>query len=144
MYIWNKINKDDSLDLIIVSALYGLLDFREVIHDYSAIMNQTGRIWMEKNLFEILQAYVTENSITKIYNFLSKPYLTPLNGKFADTEIISICIWKTKGKLLGSASLGKKGKCLRELVLKTQLPDIIDGFSVTYQKTGFEMKSCSS
>ena len=89
---WYKLKQNTNLDLVIVSALYGLLRYDETIRYYNKTMkdkmgNNTLKTWWKNNgLCKILKDYVDKNHITKIYNVLSKDYTEALRNYFIDTE----------------------------------------------------------
>lgn len=93
---WEKIGETQNLDLVIVSALYGLLRYDEPIQDYNVMMSgkrgKTGRQtlktwWRNSGLCAILKDYIYENSISEVHNVLSNDYNEALLGCFMNMEI---------------------------------------------------------
>ncbi|MHC1610869.1 MAG: peroxide stress protein YaaA [Candidatus Methanospirareceae archaeon] len=87
---WEKLRETQNLDLVIVSALYGLLRYDEPIRHYDITMKdkigyQTLKTWWRNNgLCAILKDYIDENSISEVHNVLSKDYNEALRGCFID------------------------------------------------------------
>lgn len=90
---WEKIGETQNLDLVIVSALYGLLRYDEPIQDYNVMMSgemgkighQTLKTWWRNNgLCAILKNYINGNNISEVHNVLSNDYNEALRGCFID------------------------------------------------------------
>ena len=87
---WEKLRKTQNLDLVIVSALYGLLRYDEPIRYYDITMkdrigHQTLKTWWRNiGLCAILKDYINENNISEVHNVLSKDYNEALLGCFID------------------------------------------------------------
>lgn len=88
---WEKLRETQNLDLVIVSALYGLLRYDEPIRHYDITMkdkigHQTLKTWWRNNgLCAILKDYINENSsILEVHNVLSNDYNEALRGCFID------------------------------------------------------------
>lgn len=90
---WEKIKNNPQLDLVIVSALYGLIRYNEWIRDYNRTMQDkigTQKIktwWRNNKLYAILRDYIIENNISDVYNFLSIDYNDALKGDLTDLGI---------------------------------------------------------
>lgn len=85
---WNKLNRNPELKLVIVSALYGFVNYNESIRYYNRTMKDyiyPGKLlktwWSNQSLSEILLDYVTQNGIQKVHNFLSTDYAQALSLK---------------------------------------------------------------
>ncbi len=87
-FAWKKLEKTPQLDLVIVSALYGIVRFNEPIRNYNRTMkdkvqNQTLKTWWRKHgLCEIVRGYIENNRITELHNVLSNDYNDALRGCF--------------------------------------------------------------
>jgi len=83
---WEKLINSSNLDLVIVSALYGLLKYDESIRNYNAAMKDTvaGRklkTWWRKNgLCTILKNYISKNKILEMHFVLFADYNEALEG----------------------------------------------------------------
>lgn len=90
---WDKLIKNPELDLVIVSALYGLLRYDEPIRYYDTSMtNKIGkhtlRTWWRKNgLCAILKDYINKNNISKVHNVLSNDYNEAIRDCFSDMKL---------------------------------------------------------
>ncbi|MCD6161469.1 MAG: peroxide stress protein YaaA [candidate division Zixibacteria bacterium] len=90
---WQQLEGNPKLDLIIVSALFGLVKWNESLRDYNVAMKNKiegkslKRWWRDNNLCGILKDYIKENNISKIYNILSNDYSDALRGCFANCGI---------------------------------------------------------
>lgn len=90
---WSKLKQATNLDLVIVSALYGLLRHDETIRYYNKTMKDkmgtyTLKTWWRNNgMHGILKDYVNKNNIKEIYIALSKDYSEALSNYFTDTEV---------------------------------------------------------
>jgi len=83
LYI-NK-NNDNNLHILIVSGLYGLLKFNDIIHDYHLEMNNNP-IWINENDFSIrneVDNYIIANNIPEVNVFysLSPIYISALKPR---------------------------------------------------------------
>lgn len=93
---WEKLRKTANLDLVIVSALYGLLRYDEPIRYYDKTMknkigNKTLKAWWRNNdLCAILEDYVNRNNISEIHLVLSNDYSEAIKGCFIDMKVKSI------------------------------------------------------
>jgi len=83
---WDKLQKSGGLNLVIISALYGLLMFNEPIQDYNITMknkigSSTLKTWWRKNgLGQILKDYVLNQDIKVVKNLLSIDYNDAIRG----------------------------------------------------------------
>lgn len=78
---WNKIKQSEELELIIVSALYGLVNWNEPIRNYNRTMDdhvhprrRLNTWWSHKTLSSILLDFVIVNNIKTVHSFLSEKY----------------------------------------------------------------------
>lgn len=89
---WDKLIKNPGLDLVIVSALYGLLRYDEPIQYYDMSMknkigHRTLKTWWRKNgLCAILKDYIYRNNISEIHNVLSNDYNEAIRDCFEDMQ----------------------------------------------------------
>jgi len=110
---WNKLKQNTSLDLVIVSALYGLLRYEETIQNYDLtmkdkIVNSTLKIWWKNNgLSGILKDYINKNKITKVYSVLSRDYTKALGNLLINTDVKIIYKDFSKYKSGSNAYRGK-------------------------------------
>lgn len=90
---WNKLKETVNLDLVIISALYGLLRYNEAIQYYNKKMpdkigHQTLKTWWRNNgLCVILKVYIDKNNISEVHNVLSNDYNEALRDCFVDMEV---------------------------------------------------------
>lgn len=78
---WEKLAQTDHVEIIIVSALYGLLIPWEAIREYNLTMAtavvrrlKLSRWWIKEEIGHHLKEYILRNQITDVYNFLSSSY----------------------------------------------------------------------
>lgn len=77
---WGKLSENCKLDLVIISAFYGLLRYDDWICDYNITMKdkigkKTLKTWWRNNgLCQISEDYIIENNISEVHNFLSNDY----------------------------------------------------------------------
>jgi len=87
---WDKLEKTANLDLLIVSALYGLVRYDEPIRYYDKTMKdriegQTLKTWWRNHdLCTILKDYINKNNISEVHVVLSNDYNEALFGCFTD------------------------------------------------------------
>ena len=79
--IWNELAKSNDVCVLIVSALYRILNYNEPIQNYNRAMDidkvQGTKLqtwWNENGLPEIVKSLALVHGIGRIYSFLSKPY----------------------------------------------------------------------
>lgn len=90
---WDKLKKNPELDVVIISALYGLLRYDEPIRYYDISMkNKKGqhtlKTWWRKNgLCAILKDYINKNNISKVHNVLSNDYNEAIRDCFVDMKL---------------------------------------------------------
>ena len=91
---WEKLRETQNLDLVIISALYGLLRWDEPIQYYNKTMkddkiaHQTLKTWWRNNgLCTILKDYINKNDISEVHNVLSNDYNEALLGCFGEMNV---------------------------------------------------------
>jgi len=78
---WNKLKRSKELELIIVSALYGLVNWNEPIRNYNRTMDdhvhprrRLNTWWSRETLSGILLDFIIANKINTVHSFLSEKY----------------------------------------------------------------------
>lgn len=78
---WQQLAEVDHVEILIVSALYGLLIPFEPIRNYNLMMNTSiaprfrlSRWWVDQGLDALLKEYVIYNRISEVHDFLSGSY----------------------------------------------------------------------
>jgi len=86
-------NKDNNLHILIISGLYGILEFRDEIIDYHLKINDGTNIWGSL-LTDVINQYILENSIenNNVFFALSNEYLKKIepNEQWKDLWINKI------------------------------------------------------
>ncbi len=79
--VWERLRGCVGAEVLVVSALYGLLSPREAIRDYRPTMNdlfapglRLGRWWSERGLGSLLAEYVERSRAAVVHDFLSGSY----------------------------------------------------------------------
>jgi cytoplasmic iron level regulating protein YaaA (DUF328/UPF0246 family) len=70
----DKLIQNKIIDIVIVSAMYGLINYNTKIKNYDLSMGQLGgvKFWNNGNLLtNSLNFYIAENQISSVYTFLS-------------------------------------------------------------------------
>lgn len=88
---WKKLNNSQNLNLLIVSAFYGVVKHDETIRNYNRTMNRDkieGRLlktwWRKHGLCDIILDYIITNKVKVVHDFLSLNYseaVWPLQSK---------------------------------------------------------------
>lgn len=87
---WERVRGNPEVDVVIVSSLYGLLDYREPVRDYDLHMDGEfrGRMvkdyWRRGGLPDVLAALLQGGGYGHIHNYLSTNY----NGAAGDLETL--------------------------------------------------------
>jgi len=110
---WEKLRSTPHLDLVIVSALYGLLRYDESIQNYDVMMQ--GKIgnhtlkwwWRNKGLCMILRDYINKNNISEVHNVLSNDYNEALRDCFVSMNVKHLCHDFSEYKSGSNAHRGK-------------------------------------
>lgn len=119
--LWSSVARSDSVEIVIVSALYGLLTPWEPIRYYNVSMTdpfahrlRLARWWSDQGLGRLLTEYVKRNGASVVHDFLS--------GAYADVAA-DLSEFKTAVKLqrhsypgLGSGADHHRGRDVRALL----------------------------
>lgn len=81
--LWSKLAVSESVDVLIVSSLYGLLTPEETIRKYDLSMNRAmvrrnlslRKWWINQGLPYLLSEHIRNNSYTMVHDFLSGSFL---------------------------------------------------------------------
>ena len=78
---WGLLGATEDVCVLIISALYGVLQYDEPIQKYNRAMDKdrVGEVklqnwWKQHGLAEIVKAFIASQNIGRVYSFLSKPY----------------------------------------------------------------------
>jgi cytoplasmic iron level regulating protein YaaA (DUF328/UPF0246 family) len=120
---WKMLSKNPELNLIIVSALYGLVNYNEPIRYYNITMKNhiyPGRLlktwWKNQNLSNILLDYVTKNKIEVVYDFLSDDYAQAVEHFPLSVKKIGVQYFSHTYSGLGSGSNYYRGEEVNKLI----------------------------
>lgn len=89
----DKLKRLQDVDLVIISALYGIVRFDESIRYYDTTMNNKvqgknlKRWWKYQNLSAILNNYIIQNNISHVHVVLSNDYMEALGESFSNLNI---------------------------------------------------------
>lgn len=147
----------DNVDILIVSAFYGLAQLEESLAKYNLEMKDAlgsgqkiHQFWADGNLSDVLRQYVHDHGISFVWSLLPNstdyPYhqtLASFWSKPEDVKCYHVKVYKAEGKPAGSGSGQKRGEWLNEvlttdpglLCLPSSLPNgfqNIKGFSFCY------------
>lgn len=118
---WNKLKETPHLDVVIISALYGLVRYSEPIQFYdlnmdkSKIDGQKLKTWWRKNgLGEILRDYINTNSVFKVHNVLSRNYNEAIGSCFSNME--DKCHFHNEFNKYGNGSNSYRGKWINGFI----------------------------
>jgi len=105
--------------VIIVSALYGLLDAHDSIRDYDIEMRYTRHFWQLHSLGEILEDYILKLRPNRVHDLLSNQYRLslkpfPITDRF-ERFGINYIEYNYPGQ--GMGALWHRGNDLKELLL---------------------------
>jgi len=113
--------KVKSLQVIIISAMYGLLDANDLIRDYNLAMDCTlpsgtkvMTWWKNKKLGKILEEYILNYKPTCVHDFLSGNYRKSLQPWPPDSIKDIVKIYNFPG--LGFGANLQRGKILRKIL----------------------------
>lgn len=73
---WNKIielHNQNKIEVLIVSALYGVIEFQRLIPEYDLTIKETREIW-GNTIMEAVNQFVKDKEILNIFNCLSNDY----------------------------------------------------------------------
>ncbi|MEM2960955.1 MAG: peroxide stress protein YaaA, partial [Candidatus Bathyarchaeia archaeon] len=120
---WIKLNNNPNLKMLIVSALYGLVNFKEHIRYYNRKMDVDkvdGKLlktwWSQQWLSDILIDYVKQNRIEVVHDFLSTHYKEAIQPFPSNLEKINVQYIPHDYAGLGSGSDYYRGKDVNNLI----------------------------
>ena len=119
---WSKLSRISDLELVIVSALYGLINFDEPIRLYNLTMKDRIpggpllKTWWKRHLPKILSDYILIKGFQAIHDFLSIDYSKAVEGynellEEADTKVIKHTYPK-----MGTGSNYRRGEEVNQLI----------------------------
>jgi hypothetical protein len=80
--LWTRLDGTDTVDLLIVSSLYGLVTPREAIRAYDMPMNRTVRMgvplkkwWMSRAILSLLAEFIRRNGYSLVHDFLGGSFV---------------------------------------------------------------------
>jgi hypothetical protein len=90
--------KRGCLDIVIVSALYGVINYNTEINNYDLMMSQGGlsRLW-DDHIVSSIQNYKLETGITHTYIALSNSYLNVANRNGGLDQITDLWVYGLRG-----------------------------------------------
>jgi cytoplasmic iron level regulating protein YaaA (DUF328/UPF0246 family) len=122
---WNKLERNPKIRLIIVSALYGLVNYNEPIRNYNRSMKDhitPERLlktwWKMHSLADILLNYVRLNEIKEVHDFLSNDYRDALTNLPWRYKSIGVLYFPHDYPGLGSGSDFHRGIDVNKLIQK--------------------------
>jgi len=122
---WDKLKQNPKIRLIIVSALYGLLNYNEPIRYYNRSMKdhitprRLLKTWWKKHaLTDILLNYIRLNEIEVVHDFLSQDYRDVLADLHLRCKFIGVLYFAHNYPGLGSGSDFRRGSDVNELIQK--------------------------
>jgi len=108
---WNTLKIKPEIRLIMISALYGLLNYNEPIRYYNRSMKDhifLGRLlktwWKMNSLTDILLEYIVRNDIMEVHDFLSGEYRDALENLHMRCESIGVFYSPYNYRGLGSGA----------------------------------------
>jgi len=122
------------VDILIVSALYGLIQLGEGIKEYELRMDDrlidgtpVWRFWKREGLWRLLQAYVSERNISYVWSLLPDSLPSyPYHQVFEDFWMLAkrqktvvtlhVKVSRGDGRSAGTGSGAKRGKWLRYIL----------------------------
>jgi len=124
--LWKRLKgREDSMEVVIVSALYGLLSPWEAIRDYDLAMDepyakriQLSKWWRNQGLGEMLCEFVDRSGASTVHDFLGGPYRNISRGMKAQASSI-FCLISHQYPGEGSGSIYHRGRDVRKLMEKT-------------------------
>jgi hypothetical protein len=122
---WKKLEQNPKIRLIIVSALYGLLNYNEPIRYYNRSMKDhiiqrklLKTWWKTHALTDILLNYIKINEIREVHDFLSKDYRDALRNLSMCCKSIGVLYFPHDYPGLGSGSDFHRGVDVNDLIQK--------------------------
>ena len=120
---WKKISHTPELKLVIVSALYGLVNFNELIRYYNRTMKDHilhGRLlktwWKQQGLSSIILDYVVQNKVKKVHDFLSTDYSQAATNLDSGLNGLGVNYFHHSYAGLGSGSDYHRGRDINALI----------------------------
>lgn len=126
--------KNNHTDILIVSALFGLLRLGESIPEYDLSMGESlneklkvFQFWQRANLWRVLQNYINENRITHVWSFLPHSngfeyhqVFEPLwnNAKHLNLGVYHLKAYKENGSSYGQGTTAKRAEWLNMVMQK--------------------------
>lgn len=114
---WKKLCQIPELKFVIVSALYGLVNFNEPIRYYNRTMKDhilPGRLlktwWKQQGLSSIILDYVVKNKIEKVHDFLSIDYSQATSNLTSSLNGLAVSYIHHSYAGLGSGSDDHRGR----------------------------------
>lgn len=124
--LWKRLKgREDSMEVVIVSALYGLLTPWEAIRNYDLAMDeaygkrfQLWRWWRNQGLGGMLCEFVDRSGASTVHDFLGGPYRNISRGlKAQASSKFRLIPHQYPGE--GSGSIYHRGRDVRKLMEKT-------------------------
>jgi cytoplasmic iron level regulating protein YaaA (DUF328/UPF0246 family) len=123
---WHKLLQIDYVNVLIVSALYGLLTPWEPIRDYNIMITDAfrsrfslARWWKNQGLGFYLKEYIIRNGITEVHDFLSGSYSTIADPIFTLVPKKKIKTYLGRYSGMGSGADHHRGKDINKLLEQT-------------------------
>jgi len=120
---WGKLEGTSESGLVIVSALYGLLNYDEPIRYYNRSMNEhivpkvLLKTWWKRNsLTNVLLDYIRQNKVEEIHDFLSEDYRRALANLSLCCRLLGVHYFPYSYKGLGVASDFRRGIDVNSLI----------------------------
>lgn len=126
--LWSRLAGAVSVDLLIVSSLYGLLTPEEAIRAYDMPMSRTVRMgvpikkwWMSRGMLSLLGEYIRRNGYSLVHDFLGGSFVQLAD--FHDSEPLlsfgkNLRLIRHNYAGLGSGAEHHRGKDVRRLLEK--------------------------
>lgn len=120
---WRKLAQTEKLKLVIVSALYGLVNWNEPIRYYNRTMDDNIRLgrrlntwWRHRRLSDILVAYVARNGIRRVHSFLTPKYSMAVHSLSSGLNQNAVRLTSRRYQGLGSGSDYHRGTEVNALI----------------------------
>lgn len=127
-------HKNNHTEILIVSAMFGLLQLGESIPEYNLTMGEklndklkVFQFWQRANLWRVLQRYIEENGITHLWSFLPHSngleyhqVFEPLwnNAKHLNLAVYHLKANKENGSSYGQGTTVKRAEWLNMVMQK--------------------------
>jgi cytoplasmic iron level regulating protein YaaA (DUF328/UPF0246 family) len=120
---WHQLAKVDHVEILIVSALYGLLTPFEPIRTYNLVMTKAissrlslARWWRNEGLGIHLREYIINNDIKEVHDFLSGSYSSIAHPIYSLKSQITIKNYLDRYRGLGSGADYHRGTDINKLL----------------------------